>query len=320
MIWEMWSALLVTRNPWCESMLGAVDDDGVARYGSGRITNVLWVAHQVCASVMTSSVRWVIWSIPCAGIVGSLGSMPPGGTIAWLPTVSATAGVEIPTASVGGVIPTVPSMGGTEAMCAAVPRVPSSGIGNGLIPVPEKIAKRILKLDFVDMKELMPESWIEEEDEGRNVLKLPKRRAAPLSILQWVQCFSRMVGVLAAQYPGMVPELMGYLIVIVKCVRDFEGQACAQYDRAFRQRMAAAKDWRWSNVNTTLFNLCFAGKARRNVACKFCTSDEHALENCLDNPLRVGLQWQNNWQPRGGQEGQGEENMFFLQPVGGLYV
>ena len=29
-IWEMWSALLVTRNPWCESMLGAVDDDGVA--------------------------------------------------------------------------------------------------------------------------------------------------------------------------------------------------------------------------------------------------------------------------------------------------
>ena len=69
--------------------------------------------------------------------------MPPGGTIAWLPTVSATAEVEIPTASVGGVIPTVPSLGGTEAMCAAVPRVPSSGIGDGLIPVPEKIAKRI---------------------------------------------------------------------------------------------------------------------------------------------------------------------------------
>ena len=89
-------------------MLGMVDDDGVARYGSRRTTNVLWVAHKVCVSVMTSVVRGVIWSIPCAGIVGGLGSMPPGGTIAWLPTVLVTAGVEIPTASVGGVIPTVP--------------------------------------------------------------------------------------------------------------------------------------------------------------------------------------------------------------------
>ena len=118
-------------------------------------------------------------------------------------------------------------------MFAAVPCVSSSGIGDGLIPVPEKISKRILKLDFVDIKEL-------------------------------------------------------------KCARDFEGQAWAQYDLAFHQRMAAAKDWSWSNVNTTLFNLCFAGKARRNVACKFCTSDEHASENCLDNPVRVGPQWQNN--------------------------
>ena len=174
-------------------MLGTVDYDGVARYDSGRITNVLCVAHKKCASVMTSIVRWVIWSIPCAGILGGLGSMPPGGADAWLPTVLATAGVEIPTASVGGVIPTVPSLGGTKAMFPAVPLVPSSGIGDGLIPVPEKISKRILKLDCVDIKELMPESWIEKEDEGRNVLKegqLLRQFYSGFSVLvEWWGCW-----------------------------------------------------------------------------------------------------------------------------------
>ena len=29
-------------------------------------------------------------------------------------------------------------------------------------------------------------------------------------VLQWLQCFSGMVGVLSRGYPNMVPELMGY--------------------------------------------------------------------------------------------------------------
>ena len=131
-----------------------------------------------------------VWCFACSGGVSGLGSMPPGGPIAWLPMVSAAAGVEIPMALVGGVIPAIPSLDSMEAAFSAVTLVASSGIGDGLIPVPEKISKKILKLEFVDMKDLLSESWIEEDKEGRNILKLPKRRAAPLSILQWVQCFS----------------------------------------------------------------------------------------------------------------------------------
>ena len=82
--------------------------------------------------------------------------MPPGGANGWLPTVSATAGVEIPTTSIGGVIPTVPLLGGTDAVFPTVPLLASSGIGEGLIPVREKISKKILQLEFMDMS---PISW-----------------------------------------------------------------------------------------------------------------------------------------------------------------
>ena len=54
---------------------------------------------------------------------------------------------------------------------------------------------------------------------GKNVLTLPKRKSAPLSILQ---CFGRIVG---TKYQGMVPVLMAYLVIMVRCVRDFEGSA-----------------------------------------------------------------------------------------------
>ena len=42
-----------------------------------------------------------------------------------------------------------------------------------------------------------------------------------MNILQWVQCFAAMVGVLSRAYP-QVPDLMAYQVTIVSCYRDFE--------------------------------------------------------------------------------------------------
>ena len=62
-----------------------------------------------------------------------------------------------------------------------------------------------------------------------------------------------------------VPQLMAYQVTIIKCSRDFEGSAWAQYDWAYRRQAAQTKDLRWSRLNLTLFSLCFAGKARQNI-------------------------------------------------------
>ena len=101
-----------------------------------------------------------------------------------------------------------------------------------------------------------------------------------------------MVGVLSQKYPHMVPELMAYQATIVKCSRDFEGLAWARYDWAYRRQVAQTKDLRWSRLNPTLFSLCFAGKARRNITCAHCLSDNHTSDTCLDNPSHSFFWWQ----------------------------
>ena len=70
----------------------------------------------------------------------------------------------------------------------------------GLLPFPERLAKKIVILEFVEMRDLMPETWLREEEESaRNMLFLPRRRTAPV-ILQWLQCYAGMVGVLSQKF------------------------------------------------------------------------------------------------------------------------
>lgn len=62
------------------------------------------------------------------------------------------------------------------------------------------------------MNELMPESWLwAEEEASRNVLTMQKPKPAQVTnILQWVRCYSAMVGILSKKFPQAVPDLMAY--------------------------------------------------------------------------------------------------------------
>ena len=73
-------------------------------------------------------------------------------------------------------------------------------MGHTLLPLPSKLVKKIVSLEYVDMAELRPESWLLEE-EGQQQEKCchaPRRRKMPVKdILTWVQCFASYVSVLA---------------------------------------------------------------------------------------------------------------------------
>ena len=134
----------------------------------------------------------------------------------------------------------------------------------------------------------MPETWVREEKEvTKNVLSLPWR--SPVTdFLQWMLC--RHDGRSVHQ---VVPELMSYQTLIVKCNRDFNGQAWAQYDRAFRRQAAVIEDLWWSKLNPTLHSLCFA---KRNVvlvpiASATCTppTDFQSPLVSLSSPHHAGL-------------------------------
>ena len=171
-------------------------------------------------------------------------------------------------------------------------------MGEGMLPIPQKVVKRILELAFVEMGDLMPEVWMREEEEAsvsRNVLILPKKRVGPVTdIGQWVQRFASFVSVLSTRYPKAVPELMA---TIVKCSKDYHGVAWAQYDRGFRKQMATLRDLRWSRINPTLFSLCFSGKVRRNTMCNWCLAQSYDTDSCPENPPQA------EWKGRGGECG-----------------
>ena len=137
--------------------------------------------------------------------------------------------------------------------------------------------KKIIKLEFVEMRDLMPETWLLDEEESKKAtLSLPRHWSAPVTdILQWLQCYAALVSVLSKAYPQMVPEFMLYQAMIIKCARDFHGLAWAQYDRAYRRQVAQTKDLRWSWLNPTLYSLCFAGKAKCHVICSLQVTITH---------------------------------------------
>ena len=171
-------------------------------------------------------------------------------------------------------------------------------MGEGMLPIPQKVVKRILELAFVEMGDLMPEVWMREEEEAsvsRNVLILPKKRVGPVTDMgQWVQRFASFVSVLSTRYPKAVPELMAYMATIVKCSKDYHGVAWAQYDRGFRKQMATL---RGSRINPTLFSLCFSDKVRRNTMCNWCLAQSYDTDSCPENPPQA------EWKGRGGECG-----------------
>ncbi len=101
---------------------------------------------------------------PTAGSV-VMGVPPPPGSVAWLgrTLVGAEAGVV----AVGGP--------GAADHGPIVPALPAGGyMGEGMLPIPEKVVRKILELAFVEMGDLMPEVWMREEEEAlvsRNVSK-----------------------------------------------------------------------------------------------------------------------------------------------------
>ena len=77
-----------------------------------------------------------------------------------------------------------------------------------------------------------------------------------------------------------------------KVLKGFCLASLGTIERGYKRRVAQTKDLQWSRLNPTLYSLCFAGKAKRNVACTHCISDNHTSDNCPDNPTRPLFPWQ----------------------------
>ena len=164
-------------------------------------------------------------------------------------------------------------------------------LGDGVMPLPQRLVKKILELQFIEMFELQPEAWLmeslEEDCTAKCCSASTRRRRAPVTnIFTWLHCYSALVGALSTRFPQKVPEFMAYQSTIVRSYREFDGDGWYQYDRVFRRQVAITKDLHWSRVNTSLYSLCFAGKVRRATVCRHCWSASHTSGECPEASLQ----------------------------------
>ena len=161
--------------------------------------------------------------------------------------------------------------------------VPTEGVyvGEGMPPVPAKLAKKINRGEFVEMGELLPEFWasVREDEEAKKEGKVRRSRKVT-DIFTWLQCFGTYVAVRGSQTPTMIPEFMAYQSTIVRSSQDFSGLAWVRYDAAYRRQAALTGNAKWSAVNSTLYTMCFTGIASGRARCELCFATSHTEQEC----------------------------------------
>ena len=160
----------------------------------------------------------------------------------------------------------LPSLGQSKEMSL------STGIyvGEGLLPVPAKLAEKITQWEFVEMAELLPEFWssLASREPGANLApqqSASRRKRAVMDIATWIQCFAMYTSVMSTPHPQAVPHPQ---------------VAWVTYDAAFRRQALITGNRQWSKVNPSLYSICFSGADRTGVRCELCLSLSHLTREC----------------------------------------
>jgi len=67
---------------------------------------------------------------------------------------------------------------------------------------------------------------------------------------------------------------------ILRASQEFEGSAWAAYNAAYRRQAAATGLKDWGKVNSSLYSVCFTGKARCSQRCEMRLSTAHRTSEC----------------------------------------
>ena len=88
----------------------------------------------------------------------------------------------------------------------------------------------------------------------------------------WLQGFAIYVAVMSGKHPGAVPQLMSYMVSIIRAAEDYAGLAWVRYDAAYRRQAAAGLGPRSTRH--------FTGKAQVANRCDLCLAATHTTREC----------------------------------------
>lgn len=205
-----------------------------------------------------------------------LGSMPSGPTLAQ---------ADIPVVNTQGDADQTQSAQSTmqPAVAHSIPdprNEPAVSVGEGMAPVPRKLAEKIWKWEFVEMSEMVAENWLQKSDEpGTGLVAVNRRKRLVTELIPWVQCFATYTSVMSRRFPESVPELLAYMTGIIWASRE-HGPTWIEYDSAFRRQAASTGNRVWSRINPSLYAVNFTGKAQGIPRCSTCASIDHVVRDC----------------------------------------
>ena len=215
-------------------------------------------------------------------------TMPNPGAFSFMPVFSAPHGGPDPVSTAMSQVGLPTSVCGQTAIVSVInPALPPAAdpVGGAMaLPgwgsVLPRLVKKILALEFIDMWELLPESWRLESTESGCCNPRRPRRGLVTSFPLWVECYASLVAILAARYPEKTPHFMAYLRTITRASRNFDGTAWASYDMAYRRQAANQRSLDWGIIDSALYNEAFTGRARLISRCRFCLADSHDSREC----------------------------------------
>ena len=225
-------------------------------------------------------------TMPPLSAISGLPSLPSSGSLSTVPLCSGHTTLT-PVTAASAPLGTLSSADQLTNLLpwslSAAPTDRSCGVyvGEGLPPVPLKLADRIRRHEFIDMAEMLPEFWpMAKSEEGEPKKGGPRKLKQITEFHTWLQCFAVYCSVLGSHDPACVPELMAYLITIARVSQDYTGLAWVRYDAAFRRQAAITGNRKWSQINPSLYSICFTGRAQEIKRCELCLSTAHPVNQC----------------------------------------
>ena len=168
-------------------------------------------------------------------------------------------------------------------------------VGDGFPSIPKKVHDRIIAWEYVDLGDLRQAgTWeaLNPEPDPQQVvilqgIEVARAKRKPVKdIYTWIQCFAIYMAAMAKHDPGSIPEMLAYMLTIMKTQKEFKEPAWRLYDEAYREKSAATGNRRWSQINPLLYNQLFTGRAIEVAFCQHYHSTTHTGDTCKEAPPR----------------------------------
>ena len=160
----------------------------------------------------------------------------------------------------------------TDAGRSHIPTVdlasPEAPLSSAVPSVPQRIRDRIIRGEYIDLTELIPDNISFQERATLSVrsthihndpleVSVPSGtpRRAITDFSAWLEAWTVYCSVMVAHNPARSVELLGYQYLIQNAQQQFTTESVFDYNKAFRRHAAEHPHTRWDTIHITLSTL-----------------------------------------------------------------